>query len=217
MNYAAARHNMVENQVRTNRVTDPQVILALDEVPREVFVPKPLRGVAYVDSDIDLGGGRSLMGPLPFARLLQAAAIQPHEVVLDVGAATGYSSAVLARLASTVVALESDADMADRATALVGELGADNVAVVTGALSEGSAAHGPYDVIVLEGAVSHIPETLVRQLADGGRLVAVVRGETGLGHATVVTRVDNTFTNREIFDAAVVPLPGFQAQSVFVF
>jgi protein-L-isoaspartate(D-aspartate) O-methyltransferase len=217
MNYAAARHNMVENQVRTNRVTNPLVIQALEEVPREVFVPKQLRGVAYVDEDIDLGGGRSLMEPVPFARLLQLAEIGVDEVVLDVGCATGYSAAVLARLASTVVALESDAELSGRATALLAELGVDNVAVVTGPLAAGDASHGPYNVIVVEGAVPHIPTSLTRQLADGGRLVAVVGGESGIGRATVVVRTGETLSSRVVFDASVGPLPGFEVTAGFVF
>ena len=217
MNYGAARHNMVENQVRTNRVTNPLVIQALEEVTREVFVPKQLRGVAYVDEDIDLGGGRSLMVPVPFARLLQLADISADEVVLDVGCATGYSAAVLSRLASTVVALESDAELSGRASALLAELGVDNVAVVTGALAAGDSSHGPYNVIVMEGAVSHIPAGLTQQLADGGRLVAVVGGESGIGRATLVVRTGETLSSRVAFDASVGALPGFELEPGFVF
>ncbi len=217
MNFAAARHNMVESQIRTNSVTNPAVIQALDEVPRELFVPKQLRGVAYLDEDLNLGGGRSLMEPRVFARLLDAAAITKSEVVLDVGCASGYSAAVLGRLASTVVAVESDAEFATRASAALAELSVDNVAVVTGPLAEGDASHGPYNVIVLEGAVAEVPQTLLRQLVDGGRLVAVVSGETGVGRGTVVLRTGNTFSSRVLFDASVGPLPGLQAKPGFVF
>ena len=217
MNYAAARHNMVESQIRTNSVTNPLVIQALEEVPRELFVPKQLRGIAYLDEDIRLGGGRTLMEPRVFARLLDGAAIAKSEVVLDVGSASGYSAAVLARLASTVVAVESDAELAARAGAVLAELSVDNVAMVTGALAEGDASHGPYNVIVLEGAVAEIPQTLLQQLADGGRLVAVVAGETGVGRGTLVLRTGNTFSSRVLFDASVGPLPGLQAKPGFVF
>lgn len=217
MNYAAARHNMVENQIRTNRVTDPTLLRALEDTPREVFVPKQLRGVAYVDDDLDLGNGRSLMEPLTFARLLQSAAIAETEVVLDVGCASGYSAAVLSRLASTVVAVESDADLAEQAKARLAELSVDNVALVTGPLKAGDAAHGPYDVILVEGAVAEIPATLTAQLADGGRLLAVISGESGLGRATLVARVGDNLSSRVLFDATVASLPSFQAQGGFSF
>ncbi len=217
MNYAVARRNMVEGQIRSNRVTDPQLLQALEEVPREMFVPNQLRGVAYLDEDIELGNSRYLMEPMVFARLLQNAEIGGTDVVLDVGCATGYSAAVLAHLASTVVALESDADLAKRATALLAELAADNVAVVGGPLGQGDAAHGPYNVIVVEGAVAAIPEPLTRQLADGGRLLAVVAGESGVGRATLVIRVGDVFSSRILFDANIGPLPGFQPKASFVF
>ncbi len=215
MNYAAARHNMVENQIRTNRVTDPGVVQAMESVPREVFVPRHLRGVAYVDEDVALGNGRALIMPLVFARLLQGAAIQPADVVLDVGCATGYSAAVLARLASTVVALESDAELSALAAGQFADLGVDNVALVSGPLAAGDAAHGPYNVIVVEGAVPALPAALLEELADGGRLVAVVKGESGLGRATLATRIGGLISSRVLFDAALPGLPGFEAKAAF--
>ncbi|WP_241911653.1 protein-L-isoaspartate O-methyltransferase family protein [Telmatospirillum siberiense] len=217
MNYAAARHNMVENQIRTNRITNNAVIDALGKVPREAFVPKQLRGVAYLDEDIDLAGGRYLMEPLVFAAMLQAADINPDDVVLDVGCGTGYSAAVLARLSSTVVALESDGEMVVRAGALLAGLSVDNVAVVGGSLTEGDPAHGPYQVIVIEGAVPRIPDRLLRQLTGGGRLVAVLADETGLGRVTVTTRVGEVFSSRVIVDASVRPLPEFHRKAEFIF
>lgn len=217
MNYASVRHNMVENQIRPNRVTEPRVIEALSIVPREKFVPKQLRGIAYLDEDIDLGGGHFLMEPVVFARLLQAAEIRSDDVVLDVGCATGYSAAVLAHLASAVVALESDRDLVAQATALLAELSVDNVAVIAGVLSDGDAAHGPYQVIILEGAVPEIPPALLAQLSDGGRLIAVVTGGNGVGRATVVARIDGGYSRREIFDATIAPLPGSQRTPIFIF
>lgn len=217
MNYAATRHNMVENQIRTNQVTDPAVIAAIAAVPREVFVPKQLRGVAYVDESIDLGKGRFLMEPMVFARLLQTAAIKPTEVVLDIGCGSGYSAAVLSRLASTVVALESDAKLAEQAKARLTELSADNVALVSGPLAKGAAAHGPYDVIVLEGAVPEIPAALTAQLAEGGRLLAVVVAESGQGRATLAVRTGSGVSGRVLFDTTLPPLPGFQVKSGFRF
>jgi protein-L-isoaspartate(D-aspartate) O-methyltransferase len=217
MNYAIVRRNMVESQVKANRVTDPRVIEAVAEVPREVFVPKQLRGIAYIDEDIDLGGGRAIMKPMIFARMLQVAEIGGSDVVLDVGCASGYSSAVLARLASTVVALEADVELAKQAGALLAKLAVDNVAVVSGPLAAGDAAHGPYDVIVVEGAVGRVPDALTDQLADGGRLLAVVVDDSGVGRATVVMRIGGVSSSRIVFDASIAPLPGFACQAGFVF
>jgi protein-L-isoaspartate(D-aspartate) O-methyltransferase len=208
---------MVENQIRTNRITDHAVIEALGNVPREVFVPKQLRGVAYLDGDIDLGGGRHLMEPLVFAGLLQAAEIKPDDVVLDIGCATGYSSAVLARLASTVVAIESDNEWVVRAGTLLAGQGVDNVAVVRGSLPEGDPAHGPYQVIVIEGSVARVPQALLDQLTDGGRLISVVATESGLGRVTVMTRIGTVFSSRAVFDASAHSLPEFHRKPSFVF
>ena len=223
--YDAARANMVENQVRPNKVTDDRVLNAMAAVPRERFVPKQLAGVAYVDEDIAVSEGRYLMEPMVLARLLQAAAIEPGDVVLDIGCATGYSTAVLARLADTVVAVESEADLAEAASALMTELDADNTAVVTGELSQGYADQAPYDVIVVEGSVDEVPRALSDQLVEGGRLVAVVtggnrgdhRGVNRVGRATLMRRLYGALSSRVLFDASVPPLPGFDIERGFVF
>jgi protein-L-isoaspartate(D-aspartate) O-methyltransferase len=209
---------MVENQIRPNKVTDTRVTQAMEAIPRELFVPKHLRGIAYVDEDIDVGGGRFLMEPMVFARLLQAAEIKDTDVALDIGCGTGYSAGVLAKLASTVVAVEGDGDMAKRASALLGELGIDNAAVVKAPLAEGYPQQAPYDVIVFEGAVAEIPQSVCGQLADGGRLLAVVQDSRGvLGKATLVTRAGAGFGRRVLFEAGTPLLPGFARQPGFVF
>ena len=215
MDYKTARHMMVEAQLRTNRVINPALIEALESVPREIFVPKQMAGSAYIDGPVPLGNGRALMEPMVFGRMAQIAEIQPTDVVLDVGCASGYSAAVLSRVASTVVALESDADLAGRAGAALSSLGADNVAVVTGALPEGDAAHGPYDVIMIEGQVPGVPDTLLKQLAEGGRLLAVVGDGVGQGRATLYTKFGGTVSHRIVFDATAGRLPGFVATPVF--
>ena len=223
--YDAARANMVENQVRPNKVTDDRVLNAMAAVPRERFVPEKFTGVAYVDEDIAVSQGRYLMEPMVLARLLQAAAIEPGDVVLDIGCATGYSTAVIARLADTVVAVESETELAETAIALMTELDADNTAVVTGELAEGYAKQAPYDVIVLEGAVDEVPETLSDQLIEGGRLVAVVtggkaadhRGGNRVGRATLMRRLHGALSNSILFDGSVPPLPGFDIERGFVF
>jgi protein-L-isoaspartate(D-aspartate) O-methyltransferase len=219
MDFVAARHNMVENQVRTNRVSDERLLEAMAAVPREQFVPKALRGIAYVDDDIDIGGGRVLIEPMIFARLVQAAQIQPTDVVLDIGCGPGYTSAVLARLASTVVALEGDADLAGKASATLGDLGVDNAVIVTTDIAMGYPQQSPYQVIIFGGAVADIPDAICAQLADGGRLVAVVAdgGRGQMGKAMLVTRAGDAFGRRIIFDAGIPLLPGFEPKPAFIF
>ncbi len=218
MDYAGARFNMVENQIRTNKVHDLQVAGAISSTPREAFLPKAMRGFAYVDEDVSLGGGRYLIEPLVLARLLQAASVQPGDVVLAIGDATGWASAVLAKLASTVVTLENDAELAGRASQALSDQGIDNVAFVSGDLAAGYSAQAPYDVIVFLGAVDDIPSGLCRQLSDGGRLAAVVDANgKGAGKVVQVVRVGDTFGRRPLFDGATPYLPGMAPKPGFVF
>lgn len=220
IDYARARRTMVDTQVRVNDVTDSRIVEALMAVPRETFVPEARRALAYLDDDLPLNEpapgvpGRYLMEPMVFARMLQAAAIGDGERVLDVGSATGYSAAVLARLAGSVVALEADETLAGAARANLSGLAAVTVSI--GPLAEGAAPLGPFDVILLEGAAEQVPQTLLAQLADGGRLVAVV----GAGRAAkclVHEKRGGEVSVRAAFDAAIPSLPGFEAPRGFVF
>ncbi len=215
--YAAARLNMVESQVRPNKVTDHRLLEALLDVPRELFVPERLRGVAYVDEDVPLGGGRYLMEPMVFARLIQTADIRPTDTVLEVGGGAGYGAAVLARLAARVVALESDAEFARAAESILRRLAVTNVKVAIGPLVDGYAIDAPYDVIVFGGAVERVPAGITEQLAEGGRLVAVVAPPGEPGRATVVMRVGGALSRRIVFDAATPVLPGLQLEPGFAF
>lgn len=216
MDFNAARRNMVECQIRTSKVVDEAVVAAMLEVPRERFVPPPLQPVAYVDEDIEVGNGRFLMEPAVLARLLQEASITTSDVVLDIASGAGYGAAVMARMAATVFAQETDRELAARATQMFAELGLDNVVPVDGPLDEGCAKHAPFNVIVVEGAVDTIPDTIIDQLADGGRLVTVVQ-ERGIGRATIVTRIGDHLSRRVAFDAAVPVLPEFRKPPGFVF
>lgn len=215
--FATARSNMIESQLRTNKVTDAAVLEAFEALPRERFLPESRAGVAYVDEDLEVAVGRYLMEPMVLARLLQAAQVQPNDVVLDVGCTTGYSSAILARLAGTVVALESDAALRDRANETLQDLGIDNVVVVAGELTEGYQKQAPYNVILLGGAVAEVPEAMLSQVAEGGRLVTVIAPQAHLGQAVLIRKSAGVASRRVLFDASVRQLPGFAAVPRFVF
>jgi protein-L-isoaspartate(D-aspartate) O-methyltransferase len=217
MDYSAARRTMVENQVRTNRVTDPLVIAALAELPREAFLPEPLRGIANNDEDIPLGGGRFLMEPLPAALLMQSAEINIGDLVLIVGSGPGYEAAAVARVAGAVVALESDPALAARARDVLAELGITTVSVVEGPLAAGHPEQAPYDVILFAGAVAEVPAAIIAQLAEGGRLMAIIHGEHGLGRGTLFLKAGGSVSRRVVFDGSVKLLPDFAPVAGFRF
>ena len=217
VDFAAARLNMVESQIRTNKVTDTRIIEAFETIPREQFVGESLQGIAYVDEDLEVSPGRYLLEPMVLARLLQAVAPGPGDMVLDVGCATGYSTAVLAGLCETVIGLEKDREMVETANRTLNALDLDNAVTVEGALEDGYAKQAPYNVILLQGAVSELPSGLKAQMAEGGRLAAVVVDAAGIGRATLIERSGEVYSARTLFDAATPVLPGFQQQPGFVF
>lgn len=216
MDFSVARRNMVDNQIRPNKVTSQALLLALLDVPRERFVPDQARDVAYVDDDVPLGAGRWLMEPMLFARLVQSAEIKPSDVLLSVGGVTGYGPAILSKLAGTVVALEQDAGLAKAMSANIDALGLDNVAVIEGSLAAGCPKQAPFDVILFEGAVHDVPAAIADQLAEGGRLLAVL-DKGGAGQAVLMMRRHGALSRRVLFDAATPLLPGFAPQPTFVF
>lgn len=211
-----ARASMINCQLRPNRMNDENIIHAIESVNREKFVPKLMRGVAYVDEDIQISEGRYLMEPMVFARLLGVANIQKSDLVLDIGCGTGYSSAVIAGLADAVVALEEDATLSAKAEATLVEQDIVNVAVVTGVHKDGVAKQGPYDVIFIGGAVADVPTSLLAQLKDGGRLICV-RLENSVGRGHLITKEGNEYVRERLFDASVPVLPGFAEDEGFVF
>jgi protein-L-isoaspartate(D-aspartate) O-methyltransferase len=216
IDFAAARRMMVDGQVRTSDVTDLRIIAAMLELPRERFVPETKADLAYLDLDVPVDAGRRLLKPMVLAKMLQAAAVKADDRVLDVGCATGYSSAILARLAHSVVALEEDPALAGKALENLEAIGASNVTVVTGPLTQGRQASAPYDVIFVNGATEVVPHTLCGQLAEGGRMVAVF-GRAPLGRAMLYRAVGGDVSGWPIFDAAAPLLPGFAAAQAFVF
>jgi protein-L-isoaspartate(D-aspartate) O-methyltransferase len=219
--FAVARHNMVEGQIRTNRVTDPALLDALAELPREQFVPAERRSTAYIDEDLRVAGGpsgdRYMMEPMVLARLLQAAEPTKSDVALDVGCVTGYATAVLARLTATAIGLECDRALARQASETLARLGIDNAIVVEGRLAEGYAKHGPYDIILVNGAVAEFPAALLDQLAEGGRLVGVRRAGAGPGAAMLMLKRHGAVAGRTLFEAATPYLPDLAPRPRFVF
>jgi protein-L-isoaspartate(D-aspartate) O-methyltransferase len=216
-----ARRMMVAGQVRTNDVTDLRVQEAMLEVVRERFVPAERRALAYLDLDVpvwDGGEGRQprfLLKPMVLAKLLQAADLDAGDHVLDVGGATGYSSAVLSRIVRSVVALEEE-PLAGAARAALAESGADNVTVTAGPLTDGCPTQAPFDVILVNGATEVVPQTLLGQLKDGGRLLCVLRRGPA-GKATIYRSVGGHISAHTLFDAAAPVLPGFAKPAEFVF
>jgi protein-L-isoaspartate(D-aspartate) O-methyltransferase len=214
--YTAQRMNMVESQVRANDVTDIRIHDAMRAVPRERFVPTVKRGVAYADGAIEVVANRYLLEPRTFSKLIQLAQIASTDSVLDVGCATGYSTAVIARLAARVTGLEQDADLVRVASDMAPAVGATNVAIVQGSLADGHRAGAPYDVIVVNGAIEAPPEALLGQLAEGGRLVAIVQsGEQSRAHHYL--RQNGRIGSRVAFDAWAPLLAGFRQKVGFVF
>lgn len=214
--FTAQRANMVETQVRPSDVTDPRIHAAMREVPRERFVPGARQMLAYADGPIEVAPRRYLMDARSFAKLVQLADIQTGDKILDVAAATGYSSAVLARLGGQVIALEQDADLVRIASDTLRSTGSANVTVAQGPLTEGARATAPYDVIFVNGAVESVPDSLLGQLKEGGRLVAIVQnGPQGRAHLYV--RQDGVAGSRGDFDATVPELAGFKKPVGFVF
>lgn len=206
---------MVDTQVRPSDVTKFPIIDAMLQVPREHYLPAARREVAYMGENIDLGGGRVTLEPRTFAKMLDALDVQPADVVLDLGCALGYSTAVLARLADFVVGVEADEAHAAQAQRNLSELGVDNAAVIAGPLVAGAAKSGPYDVIMLQGAVVQVPPAVLAQLKDGGRIGAIF-AEAALGVVRIGHKSRGQVDWRFAFNAGAPVLPGFEAAPGFV-
>lgn len=217
MDYTVARRNMIESQLRTNKVVEPALLAALAHVPREKFVPAAMRARAYTDESLPIGKDRWIMAPMPLARLIQEAAPVRTDNALVVGAGFGYAPALLGQLCQSVFALESDSDLIGEMSSVLTELAIDNVVCIEGQLSDGYSAEGPYDLILMAGGVQAVPDLLTGQLAEGGRLLAIVEDDDGLGRAMLYGKRNGQTSHRILFDANVKPLPGFQKEPVFVF
>lgn len=212
--FASRRTMMVDTQVRPSDVTKFPIIDAMLHVAREDFVPAALREAAYMGENLELGGNRMVLEPRSLAKMLDALDIDGDELVLDVGAAFGYSAAVIARMAEAVIAVEEDEAMSAEAAEALSAAGADNVVMHTGALSDGAPEHGPYDVVIIEGGVEEIPAALLAQVKDGGRIAAIFM-QGALGEARIGYKVDGKISWRMAFNAGAAVLPGFEAAHAF--
>jgi protein-L-isoaspartate(D-aspartate) O-methyltransferase len=212
--FSKRRTMMVDTQVRPSDVTKFPIIDAMLTVAREDFVPVAKREAAYVGENLDLGQGRTLVEPRTLAKMLDALAIGGDELVMDVGCTLGYSTAVIARMAQAVVAVEQDEDMAREAQDALMAAGADNAVVHEGALTAGAPQHGPYDVIVLQGGVSAVPAVLTDQLKEGGRIAALFM-QGALGEVRVGYKRAGKISWRLAFNATAPVLPGFEKELTF--
>lgn len=211
--FATRRTMMVDTQVRPNDVTKFTIIEAMLAVPREDYVPAARREAAYVGENLIVAPGRVLLEARTFGKMLDALDVQPDDLVLDLGCGFGYSAAVIARMAEAVVAVE-EGDLATLAEAALSQAGADNVAVVQGIIGDGSAKHGPYDVVMIEGAVETVPDAILGQLKEGGRIAAIFM-EGALGTARIGRKIDGVVGWRDIFNASAPVLPGFAKAQAF--
>lgn len=217
--FSQARTHMVDSQIHTAGVINPGLLKAFETVQREAFVPKELQNVAYLDEELAISKNRFLLEPLTLSKMLEAADLSPDDVVLDIGGATGYTATILSSLVSTVVALEDDQTYLDHAEKTWNTLDACNIVGIKGKLNKGYAEKAPFDLIVMNGAVSEIPINIQQQLADGGRLLTIVKKpEETLGTATIVRNLgENRFSSYSLFSAGAPYLPGFEPKPAFKF
>jgi protein-L-isoaspartate(D-aspartate) O-methyltransferase len=214
--FTQARQQMVDTQIRTTDVTAYTVLDAFGKVPRELFVPASQRALAYSDADITISPTRTMTQPSPLAKLLQLANIAANDIVLIIGSNSGYAAALASHLANTVVALENDPDLVTKAQTTMTDLSYDNVAVIDGSLTDGVASEGPYDVIFIEGTVEMVPDALLSQLKDGGRLVTVL-GTERRAEAIQILRKGEHFSRIGAFDTNAPILPEFSKEAEFQF
>ena len=214
IDFAQLRTTMVDTQIRPSDVTKYPIIEAMLNVPREAFVPDDKRAEAYVGEHVALGGGRVVLDPRVLSKMLDVLDIQKDELVLDLGCGLGYSSAVMARMAEAVIAVEEDEEVSAQAQTRLSEAGADNVVVETGTLAAGAAQHGPYDVVIVQGGVETLPDEILSQVKENGRICDIFL-EGNLGIVRVGYKIDGDVTWRMVFNATAPLLNGFENKSEF--
>ncbi len=216
--FETARRIMVDCQIRPTKVTDTRVLAAFGSIPREMFVSKHQRTIAHVDEDLPLPGGRWLMEPMVLARLAQSLDVRRNDHVLVIGGATGYGTAIMAQLAGTVISIETRAHLVEKSQETLVSIGADNAVVIKSRLCDGYKNEGPYDRILIEGAVAQVPDKLLEQLTPKGKLISVWRpSNAAVGVASLWCRSGDGFARTPLFDAQTPVLEEFRAKQEFVF
>lgn len=218
-NFQAARKNMVDCQIHTNSVINEKILSAFSTIPREIFVAPAKAQTAYTDECVEINKERLILPPMVHARLLEAIAPQPHEVALDIGGGSGYAAAILSSMVSTVIALENKQTTIDKAMKLLNSIDICNVAYEKGKLPEGLPQHAPYNIIMINAAVSEVPDAIIQQLDANGRIGAVIqRDENTLGHAVIIEKTkDGHISKRTLFEISVPYLQGFEPKETFAF
>jgi protein-L-isoaspartate(D-aspartate) O-methyltransferase len=218
-NFQTARTNMVDCQIHTNGIIDPIILNSFNTIPRELFLPEEKQKIAYTDETISTSKDRFMLAPMVHARMVQALAIKPSEIALDIGGGNGYSAAILSTLATTVIALEARQITIDRATKILNSINFCNIVFIKGKLSQGCQEHAPYDVIFINGAVSRLPENLIQHLSTGGRLITIVqKTPRAIGEVTLVQKGQGAhYSKRVLFEACVPYVAGFEPEEEFIF
>ena len=211
MEFTLARKNMVDCQLKPNKIKDNEVINAFLNVPREMFVKKNHIKHAYLDDNLSLGNGRFLLNPVILSRLIQALELKKNETILNIASGSGYGVVILSYLAGTVLGIENDKNLLEKSLELLLNLDVNNAAIIKGDIKEGFVKQAPYDAILIEGAVEEVPEIILTQLSDKGRLVTVQSNESGYGKAILIEKFNNNFITNILFDAYVPLLSGFKA------
>jgi protein-L-isoaspartate(D-aspartate) O-methyltransferase len=218
MDFKIARKNMVENQIRANKVTSLNVINAFLDVPREKFVPDALQEISYVDEDIQLSRNRFMMKPMILARLFQSLNLKGNENILHVGSNSGYGSAILSRMCSSVISLESDKKLFETSIHTFSNMGFDNVVPLHGSMENGVEKEAPFDIIFIEGSIETEPKSLFGQLNENGKLIAIIRPENiKIGKAKLFFKISNEIGLENLFDAQVSKLSIFKSKTKFSF
>ena len=214
MEFTLARKNMVDCQLKPNKIKDNEVINAFSNVPREMFVKKNHIKHAYLDDNLSLGNGRLLLNPLILSRLIQALELKKNETILNIASGTGYSVVILSYLAGTVLGIESDKNLLEKSSELLLKLEVNNAAIIKGDLKEGFIKQAPYDAILIEGAVEEVPELILTQLSEKGKLVTIQSNVSGYGKAILIERVNNNYIKNILFDAYVPLLSVFKTKKI---
>jgi len=214
--FSRERDAMVDSQIHTADVTDRRLLKALRTLPRHHFIPKSKSALAYADCEVEAAPGRWMLRPRDLGLLIHAAQVQPDELVLNIASGRGYATAVLARMAETVVGIEADETLVGKSSQTLADVGCDNAVVLQGDPIKGAPGQGPYDVIFVEGGVEEAPRVWFDQLKDGGRLAVVIR-KNSVGKATIFSRSGDSIGRRVVFDSTPRLIPGFASEPGFVF